>query len=310
MGQRPFHTSPARKEAAMTAFVSSLAAMLGIVPYFAAALVLFFLGKFLFDLSTPRIADDEELTTRDNTAFGVLFTGYMLGLAFALAGVFSSLGSSLIDNLISLGISGLAAIVLMRLSMALGAWLLLPGLDFETQIAKQRNLGAGFALAGLALANGLMIAGVMQGSSESLLGELLDIAVYWAAGQIFLLLAWLLYRLLARFDVVKDLEGSTGAATGLSLAGFFIAAGIVLEAALAGASGDIIHELQVALAVGLSGIVLLAIGRALWDLVILRRIKLSKALGDQDNLAIGAVDALASVAIALLFAALVRSQLG
>ena len=42
----------------MQALVSALAAMLGIVPYFAAALVLFFLGKFLFDLSTPGIKDD------------------------------------------------------------------------------------------------------------------------------------------------------------------------------------------------------------------------------------------------------------
>jgi len=123
----------------MTALLSTLAAMLGIVPYFLAALVLFFLGKFLFDLSTPRIKDDEELTKRDNPAFGVLFVGYMLGLAAALAGTFSSLGPSFLDNILDLGTSGLAAIVLMRVSMALGERLILPGLRLDSQIVAGRN---------------------------------------------------------------------------------------------------------------------------------------------------------------------------
>ena len=158
----------------MQSLISALAAMLGIVPYFAAALVLFFLGKFLFDLSTPRIKDDEELTQKDNPAFGVLFVGYMLGLAVALAGAFSSLGPSILDNILDLGTSGLAAIILMRVSMALGEKLILPGLRLDSQIVAERNLGAGFAFAGLLVANGFIIAGVMQGRSDSYLLELLD----------------------------------------------------------------------------------------------------------------------------------------
>jgi Predicted membrane protein len=294
----------------MTAFVSSLAAMLGIVPYFVAALVLFFLGKWLFDLSTPRIADDEELTKRDNPAFGVLFSGYMLGLAFALAGVFSNLGPDILDNLLDLGISGLAAIVLMRVSMALGEKLILPGLRLDAEITKERNLAAAFSFAGLALANGLVIAGVMQGQSDSFLMELLDIAVYWAAGQVFLLLAWLVYHLVARFDVHKDLGERKNAAAGVSVAGFFVAAGIIVEAALSGSSGDIGRELLVALAVGLCGLVLLAAARALCDIVLLPKAKLADEVSTQGNVAAGAVSALSFVAVALLFAALVRSQLG
>jgi uncharacterized membrane protein YjfL (UPF0719 family) len=304
------YITPARKEAVMTAFVSALAAMLGIVPYFAAALVLFFLGKFLFDISTPRIADDEELTKKDNPAFGVLWVGYMLGLAVALAGAFSNLGPSVLDNILDLVMSGIAAIVLMRVSMLLGERLILPGLRLDVQIVTERNLGAAFAFAGLLAANGFIVAGVMQGRSDSYLRELLDIGVYWAAGQVFLLLAWFLYRVIARFDARKDLSTGKNAAAGIRLCGFFVAVGIVLQAALAGAGSDIGAELIVTLVAGVCGLVLLAAARALSALVLLPKANLADEVSRQGNVAAGAVSALSFVAVAVIFAALVRSQLG
>jgi uncharacterized membrane protein YjfL (UPF0719 family) len=294
----------------MNAMVSALAAMLGIVPYFVAALALFFLGKFLFDVSTPGIQDDVELTKKDNPAFGLLFVGYMLGLAVALAGTFSSLGPSVLDNLLDLATSGVAAIILMRVSMALGEKLILPGLKLDEQIVSERNLGAGFAFAGLLLANGFVIAGVMQGRSDSYLTELLDIAVYWAAGQVFLLLAWLLYRAIAHFDARESLGRGKNAAAGISVGGFLVAAGIVLQAALAGAGSDIGAELLVTLAVFACGLVLLAAARALSAIVLLPKANLADEVARQGNTAAGAVSALSFVAVAALFAALVRSQLG
>jgi uncharacterized membrane protein YjfL (UPF0719 family) len=294
----------------MTALVNALAALLGIVPYFVAALLLFFLGKLLFDLSTPHIKDDEELTKRDNPAFGVLFVGYMLGLAIALAGTFSSLGPSVLDNVLDLGTSGLAAILLMRLSMALGEGLLLPGLRLDTQIVAERNLGAGFAFAGLLAANGFIIAGVMQGRSDSYFQELLDIAVYWAAGQVFLLLSWFLYRAIARFDTRKNLGAGKNAAAGISLGGFFVAVGLILQAALAGAGSNMGVELLIALAVGVCGLILLAAARALSAVVLLPRANLADEVARQGNAAAGAVSALSFLAVAVIFAALVRSQLG
>jgi uncharacterized membrane protein YjfL (UPF0719 family) len=294
----------------MNALVSALAAMLGIVPYFAAALILFFLGKFLFDLSTPHIKDDEELTKKDNPAFGVLFVGYMLGLAVALTGAFSNLGSSVLDNILDLGTSGIAAIILMRVSMALGEKLILPGLRLDTQIVTERNLGAGFTFSGLLVANGFIIAGVMQGRSDSYLLELLDIGVYWAAGQVFLFLAWLLFRAIARFDARKDLGAGKNAAAGISVGGFFVATGLVLQAALAGAGSDIGAELLVTFAVGACGLILLAAARALATLVLLPKSNFADEVDKQDNVAAGSVSALSFVAVAAIFAALVRSQLG
>jgi uncharacterized membrane protein YjfL (UPF0719 family) len=294
----------------MNGMISAMTAMLGIVPYFVAALAVFLVGKYLFDLSTPRIADDSELTAKDNPAFGVLWGGYMLGLALAVAATFSSLGPSVWDNVRDLGTSGLAAILLMRLSMLLGEKLLLRGLRLDSQITAERNMGAAFAFAGLMVANGLVIAGVMRGRSDTYLMELLDIVVYWAAGQAFLALAWLFFRLVSRFDARADLGEGKNAAAGVSVCGFFVAAGIVLEAALAGAGSDIGAELLIALAIGLSGLVLLAAARALTALVLLPGANLADEVSRQGNVAAGIVSAVGSVATALIFAALVRSQLG
>jgi len=287
-----------------------LSALIGIVPYFAAALVLFLAGKFLFDLSTPRIKDDEELTSRDNPAFGVLFVGFMLGLAVALAGAFSRLGPSLLDNLADLGLSGAAAMILMRASMALGEKLVLKDLKLDDEIVRERNLGAAFAFAGLLLANGFIVAGVMEGQSASFLFTLRDIAVYWAAGQVLLLLAWLLFRAISRFDARSYIGEKKSAAAGISLCGFFVATGIVAGAALAGAGSDLAAELAVTAVTGLGGLLLLAVARAISDLVLLPRSNQADEISRQGNVAAGAVSALSYVATAVLFAALLRSQLG
>jgi len=150
----------------------------------------------------------------------------------------------------------------------------------------------------------------MQGRSDSILISLLDIGVYWAAGQAFLLLAWLLYRAISRFDARKNLGAGKNAAAGISVGGFLVAAGLVLQAALAGAGSDIGAELLVTLAVGACGLVLLAAARVLAALVLMPKATLADEVARQGNVAAGAVSGLSFVAVAAIFAALVRSQLG
>ena len=294
----------------MDYLVSSLLGALALVPYFLFALALFVAGKFVFDWSTPRIEDDRELTERDNPAFGTVFAGYMLGLGFAMSGALSSLGSSVGANFLNIGVSGLAGILLMRASMFLGDLLILPKLRFDTEIVEHRNLGVGFAFAGLFVANGLVIMGVMSGRSDSPVDLLLDIAVYWLTGQAFLLVSWYLFRALALYDAQRAIAVDDNPAAGLSLGGFFVAVGIILLAALRGAGSDRLAELLVALGVGLVGLVLLSLSRLLASTLLLRKARMSAELGQQKNLAAGAVSALAPVAVALLYAALVGARLG
>ncbi len=293
----------------MDAILVSLTAVVSLVPYFLVALAIFFLGKLVFDWSTPGIEDDKELTERDNPAFGLLFAGYMLGLALAIGSSLLHLGPSALENLRDIATSGVAAILLLRASMAIGNRLILPDFDISREIVKDRNLGAGFAFGGLFVGSGLLIAGVMEGSSANYLLMLRDILVYWAVGQLFLILAWFLFRLVARFDARKEIAERNNAAAGLSLCGLFVAVGIVLKAALTGAGSDLGTELLVTLVVGLVGLVALALARVVAAAVLLPRSRLADELSRQGNTAAGAVSALSYVGVALLFAALVTSQL-
>lgn len=293
----------------MATALDSLMAVLALFPYFLEALVILFLGKFVFDLTTPGIKDDKELTEARNPAFGVFWAGYMGGLALAISGALGSLGPSLADNLLDIACSGLAAIVLLRLGMGLGQRLVLRGFDVSKEIVGDRNLGAGFAFAGLFLATGLVIAGVMSGRSDSWSTMLLDILVYWAAGQALLAASWLAYRLITRYDVHLSIGEGNNAAAGLSLGGFFAAMGVILRAALGNAGSDLGPELIITLVIGVVGILLLALARLLTTLVLLPRIRLAEEVSDRGNLAAGAVSATIYIAVALLLGGLVASQL-
>ncbi len=290
----------------------SIVAAISLFPYFLFSLAFFVLGKFVFDWSTPHIDDQAELSERDNPAFALIFLGYMLGLAFAMAGSLSSLGPDPVVNLADIAVSGLGAIILLRLGMILGERLVLPGISFSREIVEDRNLGAGFAFAGLFLANGLVIGGVMAGRSDTWQDMLIDIGLYWLLGQVFLLLAWYLFRLIARFDLRKEIAEKNSAAAGLGLGGFFASVGIILEVALRGAGSDRLAEIFTASAVGLVGLLILAGARLLSATILFRGASPAKgkAAGASDSIASGAVSALASLASAVLYAALIGSQLG
>jgi uncharacterized membrane protein YjfL (UPF0719 family) len=293
----------------MGSLLDPLLAMLALFPYLLEALALFLLGKLVFDLSTPRIKDNQELVDKRNPAFAIFWGGYMGGLALAVSGALLDLGPDLVANLINIATSGVAAILLLRLSMALGQLLVLRGFDVSKEIVEDRNLGAGFAFAGLFLASGLIISGVMTGSSPSWGRMLLDIAVYWAAGQAFLVAAWFAHRLAAGHDVLRSIGEDNNAAMGLGLGGFFVAMGIVLRAALSNAGSNLGAELLVTLGVGVVGLVFLSLARAFLAAVLLPKARLSEEVAHGGNIAAGLVSAVSYIAVALLLGALVASQL-
>ena len=292
----------------MNAIVVSLTAVVTLLPYYLFALVIFFLGKLLFDWSTPRLPADVELTERDNPAFGVFFSGYMLGLALAISGAFFGIGRSVVGNLVNIGTSGVAAIILLRATMFIGDRLVLYKFSIEKEISTDRNAGTGFAMAGLFIAGGLIIEGVMSGESGSYVGMLRDIVVYWALGQLFLVVGGLLFQLAARYDVHKTIEEDDNVAAGISLGGYFVGLGIILKASLTGAGGNLGPEILVTLVIGVIGLIVLVFARILAAIVLLPRSNLADEVSRQKNMAAGAVSAVSFVALSLLFASVVTAQ--
>lgn len=292
----------------MNALLTSLRTVVGIFPYFLLGLVILYVGKFVFDWTTPRIKDDEELTERDNPAFGVLFAGYIIGLAFSIAGSFFAFSTSIVANLVNIATSGVAGIVLLRLGMLIGDKVILYSFSVEKEITEDQNVGAGFAVAGLFVATGLMIEGVMSGQSESYPIMLRDIAIYWLIGQVFLVVGGLLYQAFARYDVRKTIEDDNNTAAGISMGGFFVALGIIMKASLTGTSSDLGPEILVTLVIGIAGIIILILARFVTDLVLLPRGLLADEVARQKNTAAGAVAAIGFISVAVLFGRIITTQ--
>ena len=102
----------------MEIIVVSLIKVLSGMTQFAMLLVGLLLAKYLFDWTTP-YKFSEELTEKDNPAFGVCLAGYLIGAGIALTGVLFNSGAefSLVDDIVSIGVVIVVILILMRLSV-------------------------------------------------------------------------------------------------------------------------------------------------------------------------------------------------
>ncbi|HEV7406257.1 MAG TPA: DUF350 domain-containing protein [Chthoniobacteraceae bacterium] len=273
------------------------------LPLFGIALLALWLAKFIYQ-KTEKFNFAEQLTSQDNPAFGTALTGYLLGVTFALMGAF--VGNSA-DNWPSLkaaagllALQGVLIVVLMRASVFIVQATVLRGIPVRDEIVRDRNIGAGAILAGGALASGLVLQGALAGHSDSVLLAVRDVLVYWLAGQIILAIGAALFCKMVRFDFKKALEIDNNAAAGISLGGFLTAVGIIVRAALAGASSDLVGELGLIVVDSVIGLVLLVVAAIVAAHLFLPESPMAKEISEDKNPAAGLISAALFIAVALL----------
>lgn len=299
----PLSVTTAPEIAPVWLFLSHL---LAFIPYFAYGLVILFAGKLFYE-KTSSFSFHDELTERDNPAFGICLGGYVLGIAAALTGVFPATGTGVARAAVDMTTGGVMAILLLRASMVINDRLILNRFSINVEMLRDRNLGAGAAVAGSSLGTGLVLAGALTGESLSWLHSVRDIAIYWAAGQaLFVAGGWAFCRT-AGYDVQKTMEDDNNTAAGLSLGGFLAALGVLLWAVLQNASSDLLLELQLIVAAAVLGLPLLLLATILTQKLLLPRINLPKEIAVDKNSAAGVICATASLATALLLAAALLS---
>jgi uncharacterized membrane protein YjfL (UPF0719 family) len=290
----------------MFADLSSLVNRIGwSLPLFGIALLALWLAKFIYQKS-EKFSFAEQLTSNDNPAFGTALTGYLLGVTFALMGAF--VGNAAFD-LPSLGaaagwvaLQGVIIAVLMRVSVMILQATVLRGIPVRDEIVRDRNIGAGAILAGGCVASGLVLQGALAGHSASLALAVRDVLVYWFAGQLVLSVGAALFTKMVRFDFRKALEIDNNAAAGISLGGFLIAVGVVVNAALRGATSDLLRELGLIVADSIIGLVLLVCAAIVAARVFLPESPMAKEISVDRNPAAGLISAALFIAVALLLA--------
>jgi uncharacterized membrane protein YjfL (UPF0719 family) len=278
------------------------------LPLFLVAFIALWFAKVLYQWTQP-FDFANELTEKDNPAFGAVLSGYLIGATIALTGAFPkepaltvpALGTALA----LLAAQGILVAVLMRASV----WIISHGVirkfGVSREMVRDRNVGAGAVVAGGCIAAGLVLHGALSGDSDSPWMALRDLLVFWTTGQLILVGGAWLYTHVARYDVQRALERDNISA-GFALGGFLAAVGIMIDAALAGASSNLATELITTVTIAAIGLLLLLCTSLIAARVFLPHSPIPKEISVDRNPAAGLLSAACFIAVALLLARIIE----
>ena len=265
--------------------------------YLISAFVLFWLGKLVKDLTTTSYSVREELVEKDNVALGIAMAGYFFGLIMAIGGTLSGPSQGLENDLIDIGIYGLLAIILLNLSRLVNDGLILHGFKVRDELIDDQNAGTGVVVAASYIATGLVIFGAVSGE----IGGIVTTVIFWALGQLALVLAGLMYEWITPYSIHDEIEKDNVAA-GVAFAGALVGIGVIVFHASAGNFISWAVNLQDFAIEVVAGLILLPIVRLISDVILLPGQKLTDEIANQEhpNLAAGFIEATSYIGASFL----------
>lgn len=265
--------------------------------YLVCAYLLFWIGKLVYDWTTPSYRVKEELVEKDNTALSIAITGYFFGLVMAIGGVISGPSHGLELDLIDVLVYGPLSIVLMNLSRIINDRLILHRFSIRDEIIRDQNAGTGAVVCASYIATGLVIFGAVSGE----LGGLGTTLAFWVLGQAALVLAGIVYNWATPYDLHAEIERDNAAA-GVAFAGALVGIGIVVRHAVAGDFISWTTSLQGFALEVVVGLVLLLLVRIATDKILLPGLNLSAEISDPEkpHLGAGFIEAFSYVGASLL----------
>jgi len=263
----------------------------------AAFYVLLFIGKIINDLLHREYKLNLELVEKDNAALALAMAGYYSGLVLAIGGVLAGPGISLIDDLMDLCIYGFLSIILVNASWYICDKLVLFKFKISEELIRDHNQGTGAVSAGISIASGFIIFGSVQGKG----GSIWTVIVFWAIGQIILIMAGLIYNLITPYNIHDEIEKDNVAA-GVSFAGALIAIGVIVGLAAESDFESWATNLSDYLGYAAMGLVLLPMVRLLTDKILLPTVNLTDEIARQEKPNVGAayIEAFSYIAAAFI----------
>ncbi len=264
--------------------------------YLVAVIVLFLVGKLVYDAIHRGYSLRRELLENDNLALALTVAGYYMGLLLALGGVLSGPSMGWKEDLIDIALYGLLAIVLINISAWLNDKIILRTFSNEKEIIQDGNCGTGCIEAANHIANGMILSGALAGE-----GDMVTALAFWIMGQAILVFGGLVYNLITPFDIHEEIE-KDNVAVGVAFAGVLVALGNVVRV---GVDGDFVSWSENLTQLGAFvafGLVLLPVVRWATDRVLLPGAKLTDELVNQEkpNIGAGTIEAFSYIAASFL----------
>lgn len=259
--------------------------------------IFFFIGKVVNDLLHREYKLNFELVEKDNAALALAVVGYYFGLVLAIGGTIAGPSAGLVEDLYDLVIYGILSIILLNISWFLCDKLILYKFRVSEELIRDHNQGTGVVSAGISVASGFIIYGAVSGEG----GSIWTVLVFWALGQVLLILAGLVYELITPYNIHEEIEKDNVAA-GVSFAGALVSIGVIIGLAGEGDFTAWSIDLPVYIGFAVLGLILLPIIRLLTDKVLLPTVKLSDEISAQEKPNVGAayIEAFSYIAAAFI----------
>lgn len=245
---------------------------------------------------------DEELTERDNPAFGLALAGFYAAVVIVFLGV-ARAGAVPVDSgaaaaITALGIDlgwTLAGVVALAISRTLMDRLLIARCCQSDEIVKNHNTASGAVEFGVYLSAAVVLAGTLREPG----GSPLTAIVFFVLAQIVLLILGRVYQALAGYDVAAEIR-SGNLAAGVALGLTLIAISLLMFKATSGEFVDWPTNLTFFAFDSIIGFALLLGFRWLVDAALLPSARIADEVARDRNTNVGLVEGVLSIGIAAI----------
>ena len=264
-------------------------------------IVVLILAKLLKTWLSPyRI--DEELTSRDNPAFGLALAGYYLATVIIFLGVARGQHAPL-----DAGTAAVAAAFGLDAAWAIGGivalafsrwWMdrtLVSQCCHSREIVEKRNLAAGAVECGVYLSAGIVLAGAIREPGGSILTAL----VFFLLSQAVLLLFGRLYQRVAGYDAGREIRDGNLAA-GVALGLMLVAISLLMFKATSGEFIDWTANLAYFAFDAVAGFALLLVLRWVVDAALLPKARIAEEIARDRNVNVGLLEGVLASGIAAI----------
>lgn len=277
--------------------------------YLFLAIIIFFIGKVIYQMIHPKINVKNELVEKDNLAFSITLTGYYAALVIVIGSAI--VGESqvvpgnefdgFLHDLFDITLYSFLGIALLNISSILVDKFILAKFDLNKEIIDDQNAGAGIIKGVAFVSIALILFGSITGESGDQTSGIITACIYWLIGMVVMMVMSKVYGLMVNYDIHKEIEKDNVAA-GLAFAGSLLAISIIVMNAL---MGDFNTWLDTLLEVGTQtalGLIMLPIMRFVSDKIFLPGQKLTDEIVNQKepNIGAGLIEAFAYVGSAIL----------
>ena len=259
------------------------------------------LAKFIKDWLSP-YSVDQELTTRDNPAFGIAIAGYSAAIVIVYLGAAEAhplpldQGSAAVLSALGLNLAWTVAGILTLNALR---WVmdrvLVEGTRNSNEIIANRNVAAGSLEASGYIAAALVIGAAIHQPG----GTVWTTAVLFLLAETALILIGHLYQHFSGYDVAAEIRKGNLAA-GLAFGMTLIAIALLMVKAISGEFVDWGRNLSFFAFDTIAGVVLLRLLRWVTDLVLLPNANIPEEIARDHNINAGLIEGVLAIGIAAI----------